>query len=374
MTKSQILLISMATTLIACGGRDNSSSGGAAPDSPIAALPQSVVTPVDNPQSQAKINLGKALFWDPVLSGSQDVACATCHHPDNGYAEQLDLSIGVGGQGLSEDRKFGALIKRNAPTIINTAFNGINQNNQYEPSNTVMFWDNRAASLEQQALEPIKSDVEMRGTDISEAEILNVIVNRLQAIPDYVVLFSEAFGEAGTETISPNRIAKAIAAFQRSIISVNSPFDRYIRGETTALTAQQINGMNEFEEAGCDVCHGGPMLSDFELHQLPVEHNNKLAELDNGVDGQFRTPTLRNVALTAPYMHNGTIATLEEAIEFYHNIDNPANDPDLEQLDQSDSERIIADMAAFLRALSDESFDRTVPNTVPSGLNPGGDI
>ena len=368
----KLILIAIPFFLVACGG---SSPVSVDDDEQLGSLPQNVIHPDDNPTSQQKVALGKLLFWDPVLSGNQDVACVTCHHPDHGYAENIDLSIGVGGHGLSENRIGGLLIKRNAPTIINTAFNGLEDDEEYDPIDAVMFWDNRTESLEAQALEPIKSAEEMRGDFFTEEEIIEEVVGRLTNIPEYLTLFEQAFGSS---EINGDRIAKAIAAFERSIVSFNSPFDRYARGDDSALTQQQIRGLNAFIDSGCSGCHSGPMFSDFELHELPVDSNRKLQEagiVDEGENRKFRTPSLRNVALTAPYMHNGTEATLIDAIEFYDDIENPSNDPELSELefDEVEDETIDA-IAAFLRALTDESFDKTIPARVPSGLNPGGNI
>ena len=138
--------------------------------------------------------MGKKLFWDPVLSGNFDIACATCHHPDNGWGDNLERSIGVGGLGLGQHRKNGVKIMRNAPTIINTAFNGVDVNGIYDPSNTVMFWDNTASSLEQQSLQPIKSMDEMRGDAYLKEDAIAIVSQRLQNIPEYQSLFNSAFG------------------------------------------------------------------------------------------------------------------------------------------------------------------------------------
>jgi cytochrome c peroxidase len=233
-----------------------------------------------------------------------------------------------------------------------------------------MFWDNRGISLEDQAIGPIHSKEEMRGENFTDAEILNVVIQRLENNATYVDLFNQAFG---SDTVDGDRIAKALASFERTLVNNNTPFDRYSRGETNALNQKEIRGLNLFIESGCTNCHNGPMLSDFELHQLPVSANSKQAS-DNGVDGKFRTPTLRNLAFTAPFMHNGTKGDLKSAISFYHNISNPSNDPDLAGVDLDDGSDVIDAIAAFLLALSDTDFDQTIPTSVPSGLNPGGDI
>lgn len=353
--------------LSACGASTATNSPKA---KRIGSLPLTAAHPVSNPTSVEKVELGRMLFWDPILSGDQDVACVTCHHPDAGYADNLDVSIGVGGQGLAAQRKFGVFALRNAPTILNTAFNGINADGQYDPENTSMFWDNRATSLEEQALGPIHSKEEMRGENYTDAEILSVVIQRLENNAAYVDLFNQAFGD---NTIDSPRIAQAIASFERTLVNNNTRFDRYSRGDSGALTQQEVRGMNLFIKSGCTNCHNGPMLSDFELHQLPVPGNAKQVS-DKGIEGKFRTPTLRNLAFTAPYMHNGTKADLKSAISFYHNIANPSNDPDLAGVDLDGGGDVADSIAAFLLTLSDSNFDKTIPESVPSGLNPGGDI
>ena len=336
----------------------------------IGSLPLTIKHPINNPTTAEKVELGRLLFWDPILSGDQDVACVTCHHPDAGYADGLDVSIGVGGQGLAEQRKFGVFALRNAPTIINTGFNGINVEGDYDPENTSMFWDNRGISLEDQALGPIHSKEEMRGENFTDAEIMNVVVQRLEGNALYVDLFNQAFG---SEVIDATRISQAIASFERTLVNNNTPFDQFARGDSGALDKQEIRGLNLFIESGCTNCHSGPMLSDYELHALPVSINDKQVS-DKGIEGKFRTPSLRNLAMTAPYMHNGTEVDLISAISFYDNIENPTNDPKLDGVDLSDDEGAVEAIEAFLLTLSDSNFDQTIPSSVPSGLNPGGDI
>ena len=153
-------------------------------------LPEIVIHPKNNLPNEYKIQLGKLLFYDPVLSGNKDVACVSCHHPDFGYAEGLDLSIGVNGVGLSRSRKFTEnnsipIVKRNAHTVLNTGFNGMNESRIYDPASAPMFWDIRKESLEEQAIAPIQSLEEMKGLRYSEEEILDTIVARLQSIKEY---------------------------------------------------------------------------------------------------------------------------------------------------------------------------------------------
>ena len=342
-------------------------------------LPITVTQPIDNLPSPEKIELGKLLFWDPILSGNKDIACVTCHHPNNAYAEQLDLSIGVGGEGLSEMRRNGILVKRNSQTILNSAYNGINETGNSIPENAPMLWDNRIQSLEKQAIEPILSAEEMRGDEIAEEAIIDTILLRLMSIPEYNDRFTEVFGENG---ITEENLGKAIAAFERTLISNNSRFDQYANGDRSALTSLEIRGMINFSEVGCANCHSGPMFSDFEMHVLTVPENEKLNIPDNG-NGEFafRTPTLRNLKLTAPYMHNGIFNTLEDVLDFYDDIGGESQNPNIEsgkmdaklrQLDFQDDK--ISSIIAFLNTLNDETFDKEIPNQVPSKLNPGGNI
>ena len=356
---------------------------------PSSALPLSVRGPDANPATPAKIALGRLLFWDPVLSGKKDVACATCHHPDFGYAENRDLSIGVDGIGLGHRRRFApqvpaAFVKRNSQTILNVAFNGIDDSGRYTPAAAPMFWDLRASGLEEQALLPITTLEEMRGGAFTEAGAVNGIVARLNSIPEYRRLFGESFRTPGA--ITAEQLARALAAFQRSLTAADAPFDRYTRGEAQAMTAAQLRGMGRFSRIGCTNCHSGPMFSDYKLHVLGVPDNPQLAASDSGVDGTyaFRTASLRNLKFTAPYMHSGVFDSLRDVLEFYDDVSGRRGrarnafvsreqlDPLLRQLRDPDDR--AGDLIAFLESLSDDSFDRTVPAKVPSGLQPGGNI
>jgi cytochrome c peroxidase len=352
-----------------------------------------------------RVELGRLLFWDPILSGDRDVACATCHHPDFAWADGREISLGAGAVGLGPgrtDASAGAIppVRRNSQTILNTVFNGAGDRrggrgrrrggfdgtvaSVNQPA-APMFWDNRVRSLEAQALEPIKALEEMRGTAWNEAEAVPAAVARLREMPEYVSRFEAAFGpDAG---ITADTLGLAIAAFERSLVGMNSAFDRFQTGERSALTEQQIRGLDAFDDARCDECHDGPMFSDFDLHAEGVaEHAAVAAPDEGGGRFRFRTPSLRNVAVTAPYMHNGTIATLEEVLRFYDegrsrnpNVSGGRGrggvrlDRDFTGVrDMSDQDR--ADIVAFLGALTDESFERTIPERVPSGLPVGGRI
>lgn len=353
----------------------------------ITALPKTVKFPKDNLPSQEKELLGRLLFFDPILSGNKDVACATCHHPNNGYAEFLDVSMGANARGLGSKRKFNVpndipFVKRNSQTVINTAFNGIDTRNRYQPEDAPMFWDDRAKSLEKQALEPIKAFEEMRGHSFAETEILEEVVSRLQQIPEYQKLFTEAFGEANA--ISSGNLGKAIATFERTLVTNNSRFDQYMRGDNDAILLSEKDGFELFKSVGCANCHNGPMFSDYEVHVLGVPENSKLPEPDAGVKDSFgfRTPTLRNLRFTAPYMHNGSLKNLKQVLEFYEDISNGKErnkkvskeqyDPFVRELKLSVKEMSL--IISFLNTLNDDTFDKTIPDTVPSGLPVGGDI
>lgn len=347
----------------------------------ISALPETPIFPNDNPSSAAKIELGRALFWDPILSGAKDVACVSCHHPSAGYADNRQLSAGVGGIGFGTNRSSGELVQRNSPTIINTAFNGMDVNGNYDPTTATMFWDSRAFGLEEQALLPILSKEEMRGETIAEADIVDTLLQRLNALPAYRSLFSAAFGG---NTITETHLTQALATFQRSIVANNSPFDQYMRGNTQAMSEEAVQGMNRFITVGCADCHNGGMFSDFELHTLSVPDHPLIS--DDGATGNFdfRTPTLRNLSFTAPYMHNGSFDDLRDVLNFYNDIS--GRNPDSQNLNVNNNEidqdarnlRVnnndINEIITFLDALNDPNFDQTVPTSVPSGLSVGGNI
>jgi len=355
-------------------------------DTRIAALPKTVKSPEDNPASPEKEELGKLLFFDPILSGNKDVACASCHHPSTGYAEFLDLSIGPNSKGLGSRRKFNnpndiPFVKRNAQTVINSAFNGIDASHRYSPENATMFWDDRSKSLEKQALEPIKAFEEMRGHGFEEDEILEVVAQRLRAIPEYRGLFETAFG---SDSITVENMAKAIAAFERTLVTNNSRFDQYMRGDSDAILISEKEGFELFKSVGCVNCHNGPMFSDYKMHVLGVPENNKLGYTDMGFKDTFafRTPTLRNLRFTAPYMHNGSLQNLQRVLEFYEDISNgkvrnpnvaaEKFDPFVRELELTVKEMSL--IISFLNTLNDDSFSKEIPEKVPSGLPVGGAI
>lgn len=353
----------------------------------LAALPTEVPFPADNPTTADKVALGRLLFFDPILSGQKDVACATCHHPDFGFAESLEVSIGANGHGIGSNRDFNQpndipFVKRNSQTILNTAFNGLTLDDATETTNAPMFWDLRVRSLEKQCLEPIKSFEEMRGHQYKQEVALDSVVNRLQQITAYRTLFQRAFPDS--RLITSGNLARAIAAYERTLVGGNSRFDQYMRGDDKALSVNEVEGLQAFLKSGCAKCHNGPMLSDYKLHTLGVADNEKLRITDKGVDNQykFRTPSLRNLRYTAPYMHSGKISTLEHVLEFYEDlagskVQNPRVsknqlDPLLDKLNVDFKN--ISLIVEFLGTLNDESFDRTIPKQVPSQLPVGGNL
>ena len=382
---SAIALVVLGVALEACTKTDNSTV--VTPASAVVSSPVASVSPAGNPTTDAKVALGKVLFWDPILSGGKDVACATCHHPNNAYTDGLDLSMGANAVGYGAGRRFllpndVSFTKRNAPTVLNTAFNGMDANGNYSPLTAPMFWDSRAQSLENQATGPLMTFEEMRGHAYIEAAALDSLVARLQNIAEYRQLFQNAFGSS--QAITSANVGNAIAAFERTLTAMNSPYDQYQKGDKTAMTAQQIQGLQVFQNEGCANCHSGNMFSDYQLHVLSVPDNGKLAASDAGAGNTyaFRTPSLRNAGLTAPYMHNGTFQTLAQVATFYDRIgDGNSQNPHVsrQQLDAK-VQRINlrndeqAQIVAFLNALTDNSFDKTIPASVPSKLNPGGSI
>lgn len=354
----------------------------------LGALPKSVIDPPDNPTNAKKVELGRFLFYDPILSGNRDVACATCHQPEFNYAEFLETSIGVNGTGSDSKRQFRLpntipFVKRNSQSVLNTAFNGIQNHGEYDPRLAPMFWDMRAKSLEEQALLPITTLEEMRGHSFAEEAVLDEIIDRIRKIPEYQTLFSEAFsGE--TNPVHAKNMAKAIAAYERTLVANNARFDQYMRGDSNALSLSEKEGLNLFLRTGCAKCHNGPMLSDFKLHTLGVPDTQNRKESDAGInnDYAFRTPTLRNLRYTAPYMHSGKFVTLEHVLQFYEDISGgklPNPHVSARQMDPLATQmnvnfRDISGIVEFLNTLNDDTFDKTVPTRVPSGLKVKGNV
>lgn len=327
-----------------------------------------MVLRADNPLpatiDDERVQLGRLLFFDPILSGANDISCATCHHPDLGFTDARGLSMGKGGQGIGAERSGGAIVKRGAPTIWNSAYNH------------KQFWDGRAEDLEEQANGPITSDIEMN-------ENPETLVKELKAIPEYARRFDSAFAGSDGSAVSLDNVQKAVAAFERTLTANNSPFDRFVRGELGALTPEQRRGFNLFRSGRtrCFECHGAPTFAnrDFKIIGVPevdgAQPDYGRFEVTKGEGNKyaFKVPTLRNVVLNAPYMHNGKFKTLEEVLDFYAAGGGPGvgfKEPKVD--DKIHSYEITAEekreLIAFMFALTDESNLPEFPDKVPSGL------
>ncbi len=273
------------------------------------------------------VDLGERLFFDPILSSDRTVSCGSCHKPEHGFADERALSEGVGGR----------LTLRNTPTILNRALG------------SAFMWDGRAATLEEQVLLPIQNELEM---DLSLAEA----IERLQGEEQYQRDFASALGGPPTK----ERLSNALAAFVRSRLHGGTRVDRFREGEHDALTIEERGGLWVFEsKGGCWKCHAGPNFTDEKLHNTGVgaedgsPQDGRFAVTGEASDrGRFKTPTLRALVSTSPYMHDGSLETLEDVVEFYREggRSNGNLDPALKPLELSDQD--AANMVAFLRALS----------------------
>jgi parallel beta-helix repeat protein len=330
------------------------------------AFPTEIVQPADNPTTPEKVELGKLLFFDPILSDDNTLSCAHCHHPHLGFSDGLPRSRGRGGKGAGRERTGGIELTRGAPTLWNTVYNHR------------QFWDGRAAHLEEQARMVITTPEEINA-DPTE------LVRELKAIPEYRALFDKAFGGKNGEAITFKNITYALAAFQRTLVSFNSRFDRYAAGDGSALSPQEKRGLKLFlsPKTRCNECHGIPTFAnrDFKVIGVPdpkdgpadVAKPEAERGRGGGPNGAFKIPTLRNIALTAPYMHNGVFETLEEVLDFYAGgggrglgLDVPLQDDKIRKFTLTPQEK--ADLIAFLLALTDESALPEIPKRVPSGL------
>ncbi len=333
-------------------------------------LTPKVYVPAANPITKGKYELGRQLYFDPRVSLNATVSCATCHNPARGWTDAMAVSIGIAGQTGS----------RSAPSVVNVAYG------------KTMFWDGRAPSLEGQAQGPVQNPIEMGKQSYKD------IVDRLRNVPAYLEQFQKVFGTS----VTLDGMAKAIATFERvAALSGNSRFDRYNAGDNKAITDSEKRGLvlfgltlntdDEFktdavrQKAKCTLCHAGFNFTDEQFHNLGVGWNEKTGTfLDWGrwaIDpigaksdaslGAFKTPTVRDVEHNAPYMHDGSIATLEELVDHYDKggIPNPALDPDMKKLGLTPQEK--KDVVAFMKALSGETgkLDELIPKLPPG---PGG--
>lgn len=304
-------------------------------------LPDQAPVPKNNPTSAAKVELGKQLYFDTRLSSTGTVSCNSCHNVMKGGEDNRATSLGV--HGKTGDRS--------APTVWNAAFL------------SAQFWDGRAKSLEEQAKGPMVNPVEMGNPNH------DVVVKRLKQVPGYVGQFKTVFG--GADPLTIDNVAKAIAAYERTLVTVNSPFDRYVKGDKKALTPAALRGMDLVQSAGCTSCHTGPNFAGppmsegkgffmpFPRFESAYSAKYKLKE-DTGRYKvtqsepdryMWRVPTWRNVALTAPYFHNGSVKTLDEAVRVMGKT----------QLNRDLKDGEVKDIVAFLSSLTGTFPKQTAP-------------
>jgi len=304
-----------------------------------------------------QIDLGRYLFFDPLLSGDGTLSCASCHRPDKGLADGRPRSIGIHGEDAG----------RAAPTLWNVAFL------------KRFFWDARAGSLEAQAAGPLYSPREM-GNDPAR------LVASLNRSASYRRLFREAFPREVAGPVTERQVYAALAAFQTSLVSLNSRYDRYVHGYADALSPREIEGLNVFRSfvARCSECHTPPLFTNEQIAVIgapepagrPFDVGAEATFASPRLKGGFKVPTLRNVTRTAPYMHSGAFAELRDAVEFYNKGRGHAVPKDMHlylhwhitdpHLTAAEIDRVVD----FLGALTDEAFIPATPARVPSGLTP----
>jgi cytochrome c peroxidase len=299
------------------------------------------------PPTAERVRLGRWLFYDPRLSADGTVSCATCHRPAHAFSEPTPVSLGIRGQRGT----------RKAPTFINQAVT-------LYPH---FFWDGRAASLEQQALMPIENPVEMGNTH-------QTMIETLSTVEGYRPYFAQAFGDPA---ITKERVARAIADYERTRMSGNSPWDRWRRNRDESAVSDQVKRGHDlfFDKAACNQCHLGSNFTDSLFHNLGVGWDPETKTFaDDGryvvtkqpADrGAFKTPTLRELTRRAPYMHDGSIATLREVVELYNRggIRNPHLDPKITALKLTDAD--VDALVAFMQALDGEGYQDTPPAAFP---------
>jgi len=305
------------------------------PREPLGLVP--VVWPKDNPYTPEKTELGRYLYFDPRLSADGTVSCGTCHSPQYAFTDGAPVSTGIRGQKGN----------RSAPTVINRAYS------------LAQFWDGRAPTLEAQAAGPMANPIEMGNTH-------QAIVDNLKKVQGYRELFARAFG---TEAFTIEHIAKAIATFERTIMSGNAPYDRYRAGRKNAMTPPQVHGLDVyFNKAKCDACHEGVNFTSNMYANIGVGADKtepdvgRYAVTHDPKDwGVFKTPTLREIAHTAPYMHDGSLKTLEDVVEYYDKGGTPNKNLDskIKPLHLTNQDK--KDLVAFLNALSGEGWQNIKP-------------
>ncbi|UCD28385.1 MAG: c-type cytochrome [Planctomycetota bacterium] len=333
--RALVLTLSVLTVFTFHGCKEQPGAQSKAPTAVALSVPlglPAVPIPPDNPMTAEKIELGKMLYFEKRLSKDKSISCATCHDPMMAWAEHIPTSKGI-------HEQIGA---RNANSVINTAFL------------SSMFWDGRAKSLEEQALGPIENPMEMGQT-------MEVLLDDLAKIPEYQKRFKDIFGT----DVTKEGVAKAIAAFERTILSGNSPYDRYQNGDKSAMTGDQVRGMEVFMDKGmCATCHTEPIFSNGRFYNAgigmdkaePDEGRKKETGRDGDL-GKFRVPPLREAANTHPYFHDGSVAKLADAVQIMADggKDNPNLSPMMKGVREAKlTDRDKKDLVAFLNALSGE--------------------
>ena len=296
--------------------------------------PNTTPAPADNATTAAKVELGKQLFFDPRLSGQGSISCGTCHNPALGWQDGLAKGVGFKGGQLG----------RRTPTILNSAW--------AQP----LFWDGRAATLEAQAKGPLASEAEMNMPH-------DLVVKTVAAVPGYVAEFNQAFPG---EPIGIDQVAKAMAAYERTVVSGQAPFDRFVDGDNHALSDSAKRGFVVFNgKAGCVGCHSGWRFTDDGFHDIGLSDDDagrgKLMPKVAVLQHAFKTPTLRNIAERAPYMHDGSLPTLAAVIDHYDHgfVARPSLSPQVHALNLSFQER--ADLEAFMRSLTSKDEAVNLP-------------
>lgn len=393
-----------------------------------------------------RVELGRLLFFDPVLSGRGDISCGHCHHPAMAWTDAIDLAIGVSGEGLGParvqtDGRF-LLMPRNVPTNLNAGLSSAVPGGP-PSAQGILFWDGRANSMEQQAFQPTATIDEMSGhlshfgePTYPDSLAADFVMEKLRTYSGYVEQFRRAYPIEAAEmdanpddlekhVIRRNTFERAIGAYQRELVTIDSPYDEYVRGDDRAMTVQQMRGAELFfGKAACANCHNGPMLSDYSFARLGVKDNPRSpgrTPIERGGSGtgidigrwehsddtddiyKFRVPSLRNVELTGPWFRHGQAESLREVVIFHalagHEPDAATDperhavwekyigahrsggteqifgpevlDPRLVKVDLTDAE--VTDIVAFLKALTDRTIDGranpNVPDSVPSGMD-----
>ncbi len=294
--------------------------------------------PADNPLTKEKIELGRAIFFDKRMSKDNTIACASCHMAKKGFADGMPVSTGIKGQ------KGG----RSAPVSFNRVYS------------KAQFWDGRAATLEDQSIGPFTNPIEHGFANHDE------MVAKMKKMPGYRKLFQEVFG--GEITIQD--VGRAVASFQRTVLSGNSAVDKYdIGGDQNALSDSAKRGLELFRgKARCTRCHSGFNFTDEKFHNLGIGWDDNKVDLGRYMEtknpediGAFKTPTLREIARTAPYMHDGRFKSLEEVVKFYNQggVKNPHQDNTIIPLEMTDDEQ--QDLVAMLKSLNGEGWQHVAP-------------